>query len=64
MNLPHGNSTADIKARIELRAYGILYGHHAATDPDSSDINYNGSAEIEAAKELAAKWQAGEWARA
>ena len=61
MKLTHGNKPNDIKARIEIRAEGICKGHHAAEEPDPIDINSNEREEIEAAKTLAAKWQAGNW---
>lgn len=56
LELRHGNTPNDKRARIEARAMAICQGAHWATEPDDSDINSDEAEEIEAAKVLAAKW--------
>jgi hypothetical protein len=50
MNLPRGNTQHARYERIGIRAEGILRGAPWAEEPDSTDINENEQAEIEAAR--------------
>jgi hypothetical protein len=66
MDLKHGNTPQDRYARIEAMAERIYrLGWRSEANPtgttreelrDANDINTSEDAEIEAAKELAAKW--------
>ncbi len=56
MTLPHGIENK--QERIQIRAEAILRGAPWAEMPDDTDINSEEAAEIEAARELAKKWEA------